>query len=83
MKISSSVPGLLYARGRTDEHIGKVKQMGAFLQIFIHNMSINFECKKLQASLFDEGAVVDWRYIGKTIKIIASTCINDPHDTAR
>ena len=46
------------------------------MQIFLHSMSSNFECKKLQGSLFDEGAVVDWRFIGKTIKIIASTCIN-------
>jgi hypothetical protein len=57
--------------------------MEAFLQIFIQNMSSNFECKKLQGSLFDKGAVLDWKFLGKTIKIIASTCINDPHDTAR
>jgi hypothetical protein len=57
--------------------------MGAFLQIFVQSLSSNVECKKLQGSLCNEGAVLNWKFLGKTIKIIASTCINDPHDTAR
>lgn len=57
--------------------------MGAFLQIFVHNISSNVECKKLQVSLCDEGAVLDWKFLGKTIKIIASRLLSDTHERAR
>jgi len=49
--------------------------MGAFLQIYVHNIPSNVECKRLQESLCDEGAVLDWTFLAKTIKIIASKFI--------
>jgi len=35
------------------------KANGYFLQIFVHNIKSNVECKKLQGPLCDEGVVLD------------------------
>lgn len=44
-KIISSIPGLLYARGRTNTQ-AREREWAHFLQIFVHNISSNVECKK-------------------------------------